>query len=83
MKKLEPTAFRENVTHTLERFDPEAEDIKKDDVKLYEYLIGNALLHERASCLYKEVLTKIHFASDGKRTYACDKPPASGKRKHE
>jgi hypothetical protein len=32
-EKLQAAAFQKNVTQTLERFDPEAESIEKDDLK--------------------------------------------------
>ena len=54
LKKLQPAPFREDVTQTRERFDPEAEAIQKDDVTFYECLISTAILHVCASHLYKE-----------------------------
>ena len=65
------------------RFDPEAEAIKKDDVKFYEYLISTAIPHDRASRLYKEARSKSSFVSGTKKTDAASKPSESGKRKHE
>jgi hypothetical protein len=57
-EKLQPAAFRGDVTETLQIFDPEAEAITKDDVKFCEYLISTAMLHDRASGLYKEAQSK-------------------------
>ena len=74
---------RRDVTQTLERFDPEADAIKKDDVELYECLISTAILHDRFSGLYKEVRRKSSFGSGSKKTNTSAKPPVSGKRKHE
>jgi hypothetical protein len=54
VKKLQPAAFRQDMTQTLEIFDPEAEGMKKDDVKFYEYLRSTAILHDRASRLSEE-----------------------------
>ena len=68
LKKLQPAAFQEDVTQTLERFDPEADAIKKDDVELYECLISTAILHDRFSGLYKEVRRKSSFGSGSKKT---------------
>ena len=45
------------VTQTLERLDFEAEAIKKDDVKFYEYLISTTILHDCASRLFEEART--------------------------
>ena len=83
MKKLQPTGFREDATQTLERFDPEGEAIKKDDVKFYEYLISSAILHDCASRLYKEARSKSCFASGKKNTDGGVKPPTCGKRKNK
>jgi len=83
VEKLQPAAVREDVTQILERFDFEAEVLKKDDLKFYEYLISTVILHDRASRLYKEARSKSSFASRSKKTDAGAKPPTSGKRKHE
>jgi hypothetical protein len=83
VKKLQPAAFQEDVTQILERFDPKAKAIKKNDVKFYEYLMSTAILHDRASRLCKEVRSKSSFDCGTKKTDAGAKPPASGKRKLE
>jgi len=56
------------VTQTLERLDFEAEAIKKDDVKFYEYLISTAILHDLASRFYKDPRMKSSFGSGSKKT---------------
>ena len=42
VKRFQSAASREDVTQTLEIIDPEAEAMKKDDVKFYEHLITGA-----------------------------------------
>jgi hypothetical protein len=51
------------VTQTLERFELEAEAVKKDDMKFYEYIISTAILHGRASRVYMEAKGKSSPAS--------------------
>jgi hypothetical protein len=62
----------------LERFDPEAEAIRKDDLKFNEYLISVAILHDRTSRLYKKARGDSSFASGTKKTEAGAQPPESG-----
>ena len=66
------------MTETLQIFDPEAEAITKDDVKFCEYLISTAMLHDRASGLYKEAQSKSSFAFGSTKTDAGSKPPKCG-----
>ena len=68
VKKLQPLDFREDETQTRKRLDPEAEAIKNDDVKFYEYLISTAILHDLASRFYKDPRMKSSFGSGSKKT---------------
>ena len=63
VKKLQPLEFREDETQTRKRFDPEAEAIKNDDVKFYEYLTSTAIPHDLASHFYKDPRIKSSFGS--------------------
>jgi hypothetical protein len=78
-EKSQPAAFHEDVTQTLERFDPEAQAIKKNDVKFYGYLIGTTILHDRSPCLYKEARSNSSFASGSNKTNAGARPQHLGR----